>query len=70
MLYRARIDLCFDKEDVAQTIIDRAKSRLPEAVRIVRQGEPTGEKSYIEIHKCYHDEPVNKPCEIIERIEI
>ena len=70
MLYRARIDLCFDKEATAQTIIDGAKSALSEAVMVARQDEPTGEISFIEIHKCYHDEEPTKPCEIIERIEV
>ena len=69
MLYRARIDICFDREDTARTILDRAKSVLSKAVRITRQGEPTGEISFVEIHKCYHDEELPKPCEIIERIE-
>ena len=70
MLYRARIDLCFDREDTARTILNGAKSVLSEAVRITSQGEPTAEISFVEIHKCYHDEEIPKPCEIIERIEV
>ncbi|HUV56734.1 MAG TPA: hypothetical protein VMV84_05810 [Dehalococcoidales bacterium] len=70
MLYRARIDLCFDKEDTARTILDGAKSVLSEAVRIAKQDKPTGEISFVEIHKCYHDEEPTRPCEIIERIEV
>jgi len=70
MLYRARIDLCFDKEDTARTILDGAKSVLSEAAKITRQYELIDEVSFVEIHKCYHDEELPKPCEIIERIEV
>ncbi len=70
MLYRVRIDLCFNAEDISQAVFDRAKQVLSQAVKIARQGEPTGEISFIEIHKCYHDEDPPKPCEIIKRIEV
>jgi len=70
MLYRIRIDLCFNAEETSQAIFDRAKQVLTKAVRIARQGEPTGESGFIEIHKCYHDEDPPKPCEVIKRIEV
>lgn len=70
MLYRIRIDLCFDAEETPRTIFDRAKQVLARAVKIARQGEPTGEVNFIEIHKCYHDEDPAKPCEIVKRIEV
>ncbi|GAH10642.1 unnamed protein product [marine sediment metagenome] len=70
MLYRVRIDLCFDAEDISQAVFEKAKQVLAKAVKIARQGEPTGEVSFIEIHKCYHDEMPTKPCEIIKRIEV
>ena len=70
MLYRVRIDLAFNTEDISQAVFDKAKTVLSKAVKIARQGEPTNEISFIEIHKCYHDEELPKPCEIIERIEV
>jgi len=70
MLYRVRIDLCFNTEDISQAVYDKAKQVLSKAVKIIRQGEPTGEVSFIEIHKCYHDENEPKPCEIIKRTEV
>ena len=70
MLYRVRIDLAFNTEDISQAVFDKAKTVLSKAVRITRQGEPTGEINFVEIHKCYHDEESTRPCEIIERIEV
>lgn len=70
MLYRVRIDLAFDAEDIPQAIFGKAKSILPKAVKIASRDNPTGEVSFIEIHKCYRDETPTKPCEIIKRIEV
>lgn len=70
MLYRIRLDLAFDKENISQAVFDKAKEVLSKAVKIANQDNPMGEVSYIEIHKCYHDETPSKPCEIIKRIEV
>lgn len=70
MLYRVRLDLAFDAEDVPQAIFDRAEQVLSRAMKIASRDNPTGELSFIEIHKCYHDEEPSKPCEIIKRIEL
>jgi len=70
MLYRVRIDLAFNTEDISQAVFDKAKTVLSKAVKIARQSEPTDEISFVEIHKCYHDEENPKPCEIMERIEV
>jgi len=64
MLYRIRLDLAFDTEDIPQTVFDKAKKVLLKAVKIAN------EVSYIEIHKCFHDEDPTKPCEMIKRIEV
>jgi len=69
MLYRVRIDLCFDKENIGKAVIDKAKTVLSKAKKLAVGGDE-GESSYIEIHKCYHDEANPKPCEMMERIEI
>ena len=68
MLYRVRLDLAFDAEDVPRAIFDSAERVLSGAIKIASEDNPTGEVSFIEIHKCYHDETPYKPCEIIERI--
>jgi len=69
MLYRVKLDLAFDKEDIGQAVFDKAKAVLSKAVKTAKSGEE-GEISFIEIHKCYHDEELPKPCEIMERIEV
>ena len=70
MLYRVRLDLAFDAEDISQAIFDKAKQVLSKAVKIASQDNAEGEPSFMEIHKCYHDEDPSKPCEIIRRIEL
>lgn len=70
MLYRIRLDLAFDREDISQAIFDKAKQVLAKAVKIANKDNPMGEVSFIEIHKCYHDEDPSKPCEIIKRVEL
>jgi len=68
MLYRVRINLCFDEEDIADGVYEKARSILNKAKKLANGNE--FEETFIEIHKCYHDESVNKPCEIIKRIDI
>jgi hypothetical protein len=70
MLYRIRLDIAFDNEDVPQTIYSQAEQALSEATKIVSKDNTVDEVSFIEIHKCYHDEDTNKPCEVIRRIEL
>lgn len=70
MLYRVRLDLCFDGEALADGVYEKAKTILSKAINIAHPGEIGSEVSYIEVHKCYHDETPTKPCEIIKRIEV
>lgn len=70
MLFRIRLDLAFDKEDIPQAVFDKAKEVLSKAVKIANKDNPMGEVSFIEIHKCFHDEDPPRPCEIIKRIEL
>ena len=70
MLYRVRLDLAFTTEDIPQAVFDKAKQVLSTAIKIASVDNPAGEVSFIEIHKCYHDETLSKPCEIIKRIEL
>lgn len=70
MLYRVRIDIAFDTEDISRDVFDKAKAVLSKAKKIVSTDNPEGEVSFIEIHKCYHDQTPSLPCEIIERIEL
>lgn len=70
MLYRIRLDLAFDAEDVAQAIFDKVKQVLPKAVKIANKDNPKGELSFIDIEKCYHDETPTQKCEPIERVEL
>ena len=70
MLYRVRIDLAFSDKVDPDKIFGEAEKLFGKAVKIAQKEEPTGEVSFIEIHKCYHDEDLVNPCEIIKRIEV
>ena len=71
MLYRVRVDLCFEAEDKPQAIFDKAESFLASTVKLIgERAVEVGESSFIEIHRCYHDEDPPKPCEVIKRIEV
>jgi len=70
MLYRVRLDLAFATEEIPRDIWARAEAMLTRVVKIANKDNPMGEPSFIEIHKCYHDEDPAKPCEIITRIEV
>lgn len=69
MLYRVRIDLAFDSKIDSDKLFTEAEKLLEKAVKIVSGDNPMGEVSFIETHRCYHDEDPTKPCEIIKRIE-
>jgi len=67
MKYRVRLDLSFANEADAQSLMAYAKNLSDKAVSI-NEGEVNEEISYIDIHRCRHDEGL--PCEKPERIEI
>lgn len=73
MLYRVTVDLYFEKETDAQAVFGAVKISKSKAVKLIRPNsslDMPDPKTYVEIHKCYHDEYPFKPCEIIERIEV
>lgn len=67
MKYRVRLDLSFDSESDAQSLMTFAKGLSKKAVSI-NEGKVNEEIAFCDIHKCRHDE--GKPCEKIERVEI
>ena len=69
MLYRLRVDLCFNEENTPKGFFNQLEAILDRAVKLtVPINNP--EITYIETHRCYHDEQPSKPCEIIKRIEV
>ena len=75
MQLRFRVDICvpvkYKKE--LEALFDAAEALMAKSVEDhIEQGpiEHIGEPTFLELHKCYHDEAVNKPCEIIKRIEV
>jgi len=69
MKYRVRLDLPFDSELDAESLVDFAKKLIGKAVSI-NEGDDSEEIAYCDYHKCYHDEIPIKPCEPIERVEV
>ena len=67
MKYRVRIDLSFDTEADAQSLMAYAKNLSSKAVSI-NEGEPNEEIAFCDYEICRHDEGL--PCEKLERVEI
>jgi len=67
MKYRVRLDLSFDSEAAAQSLVDYARVISSKAVSI-NEGKDNEEISFYEMEICRHDE--NLPCERLERVEI
>ena len=67
MKYRVRLDLSFDEEQDAQSMMTYARGLAGKASSNGLSW-PTPEVSYCEIEICRHDEGL--PCERVERIEL
>ncbi len=67
MKYRVRLDLPFESEADAQSLMAYAKQLSKKAVSI-NEGEPNEEIAYADYHICRHDEGL--PCTRLERVEI
>jgi len=67
MKYRVRVDLSFDSEADAQSLVDYAKTLTTKAVSI-NEGEPSEEISFCDLELCGHDEGL--PCTRLNRLEV
>ncbi len=67
MKYRVRIDLSFDSEADARSVMAYAKNLRQKAVSL-NENEVNEEISFCELERCRHDEGL--PCEKLERVEI
>lgn len=67
MKYRVRVDLSFESEAEAQSLMAYAKELSGKAVSI-NEGEENEEIAFCDFEICGHDE--GKPCQKLERIEI
>jgi hypothetical protein len=67
MKYRVRLDLSFDSETDALSLMDYARGLSSKAVSI-NEGEDDEEISFCDLEICRHDESL--PCERLERVEI
>ncbi len=67
MKYRVRVDLSFDSEADARTLLGQVRALAAKAVPPV-PGGPNVEVSYWELELCRHDEGL--PCRRLERGEV
>ena len=67
MKYRVRLDLSFESEADAQSLMAYAKNISEKAVSI-NEGEANQEIAFSDLEICRHDEGL--PCEKLERVEI
>ena len=67
MKYRVRLDLSFDSQIDAQTLMNYAKGLTSKAVSL-NEGSDNEEISFCDLEICRHDEGL--PCEKLERVEV
>lgn len=67
MKHRVRVDLSFNSQADAQTLMSYVKGLTSKAVSI-NEGRDSEEISFCELEICRHDEGL--PCERLERVEI
>jgi len=67
MKYRVRLDLSFDSQIDAQTLMNYAKGLTSKAVSL-NEGSDNEEISFCDMEICRHDEGL--PCEKLERVEV
>ena len=67
MKYRVRLDLPFESEADARSLMAYAKN-LSEKAASINEGEVNEETAFCDLEICRHDEGL--PCETLERIEI
>lgn len=68
MIYTVTARLTFDSEDEARDFYHDCQLALPKSIP-VNPDMPNQETSYIEWHRCWHDEGSVTPCELIEHEE-
>ena len=67
MKYRVRVDLSFDSEADARSVMNYAKTLTGKAVSI-NEGSVNEEISFCDLELCRHDEGL--PCTRLDRVEI
>ena len=67
MKYRVRLDLSFDSEADARSLMAYTRNLSGKAVSI-NEGEPNEEIAFCDLEICRHDEGL--PCENLERVEV
>jgi len=67
MKYRVRLDLSFDDEADARSLMAYAKNIISKVVS-VNEGSVNEEIAFCEMELCRHDEGL--PCEKLERVEV
>ncbi len=67
MKYRVRMDLSFDDEVDARSLMDYARGLSDKAVSI-NEGRDSEEISFSELEICRHDEGL--PCTRLQRVEV
>ena len=67
MKYRVRVDLSFENESDAQTLMNYVKGTANKAVSI-NEGQVDEEISFCDLELCRHDEGL--PCTRLDRLEV
>jgi len=66
--YRVSASLFLDRRKDAVRVFEKLK-REKELFLTIRKGEPVEQRSFVRLERCYHDEEVPRPCEVVEQVE-
>ena len=66
MRFRVRSDISLSDEEEAKAVVKELQSHIGKKM----VGSLYEEQSFIDFHKCYHDEPTPKACEPIEHLKL
>jgi hypothetical protein len=64
-VYRVRLNIIFDDEAEARKAYDMLYKRRG-LMQSINKGKDNEENSQIILEQCFHDEPIPKPCQILE----
>lgn len=67
MKYRVRMDMIFETETDARSLMASGTALTGQAV-CIKAGTPDAEVSFCELELCRHDE--GGPCQLLERVEV
>lgn len=65
MIYRVTVVLATTNQGFATGFYNHAKALVTQAITL-NPGQHNAEPSFARLEHCFHDEPLHKPCELVD----